>query len=422
MPSRNTSQSFGSVTRIFHWLTALIILANFPLGIIANDMAFDTPEALAQKIQLFSMHKTLGVLAFFVGSARILWALFETHPVPLNPDRKIELFVARFVHWMLYVSLVAVPLSGWIGHAALSGFAPILWPFGDDLPFVPKSEAVAGAAGAMHWIFTKLLMVSILLHIVGALKHHILDRDATLMRMARGAVAGGKPASSSQTAPAAIAIALFAVLAVAATKIPAPEEDAQSAAGTEAPASEQATTEQKAETPAPAATQTADAASTEWEVTQGSLGFTIKQMGADVQGSFANWTADIDFAEDRTDGKPNKVKVTIDTGSLTLGSVTDQAKGSDFFDIAQFPQAVFQADIVANGNPGEYIATGALTLHGETMVASLPFTLEINGDTAKMVGSTELDRRHFKMGQTYADESTVGFMAKVNVELTAKRK
>ena len=157
MSARNTTAVFGTVTRTFHWLTALLILTAIPLGFVANRLPYDTAEALAFKAQLFSVHKTLGLAAFLLGAARILWALVERHPVPLHPDRKAELTLAGVVHWLLYISLVVVPLSGWVHHAALTGFAPILWPFGQTLPFVPQSEAVAATAVAVHWVFTKVL-------------------------------------------------------------------------------------------------------------------------------------------------------------------------------------------------------------------------------------------------------------------------
>ena len=140
MPAQNTLQRYGSVARTLHWLTALLILTAIPLGLVATDMPFDTGEALAAKANLFSIHKTVGVAAFFVALIRILWAFTQPRPVPLHPDRRAETWLADLVHWMLYVSMLAVPLSGWVHNAAVTGFAPILWPFGQTLPFVPQSE------------------------------------------------------------------------------------------------------------------------------------------------------------------------------------------------------------------------------------------------------------------------------------------
>ncbi|MDP2083125.1 MAG: cytochrome b/b6 domain-containing protein [Pseudotabrizicola sp.] len=394
MSARNSHRSYGRVARLFHWTTAALILLAAPLGIIANRLPYDTAQSLAFKAQVFSLHKTLGVVVFFVALGRILWALLEAHPAPLHPERRLELWVARLVHWMLYISLVAVPLTGWVHHAAVTGFAPIWWPFGQGLPFVPQSEAVAQAAGSAHWVFTKLMIVSIILHIAGALKHHVIDRDDTLRRMTLGTLAPANPVPARRTAlPLLTAAALFGLGAGVAAL----------------PRGEPITT-----TPTVAAAPAGN-----WQVSAGTLSIGVAQMGQSVSGSFATWSADITFDEVATNGSHGNVTVTIDTASLTLGSVTTQAKSADFFDTANFPQAIFTANILPAAS--RYEATGTLTLRGAEVPVTLPFTLTIDGDTATMTGQTSLDRRDFGMGASYGDESSVGFGVVVDVDLTANR-
>jgi polyisoprenoid-binding protein YceI len=152
-------------------------------------------------------------------------------------------------------------------------------------------------------------------------------------------------------------------------------------------------------------------------VTKGTLSFAVKQMGSQLPGQFGLWSADIQFDEAT---KTGQVTVTIDIASLTIGSVSDQAKGPQFFDAASHPTATFTAAITPNGP--DYTAAGTLTLHGITAPVTLPFTMTIAGDTATMQGTTTLDRRTFKIGDAYPDESSVGFMAEVTVALTATRK
>ena len=190
MPLSNTSQHYGSVAKTFHWLTALLILTLIPLGIFANDLPYDTSDELTRKAWYFSLHKTLGVTVFFVALARILWAISQPKPALLHAERKLESLAAQAVHWLLYGSLLVVPLSGWVHHAATSGFAPIWWPFGQNLPLVPKSEALAGLTAGLHIVFERVLVVSLLLHAAGALKHQFIDKDATLRRSAKNTVTG----------------------------------------------------------------------------------------------------------------------------------------------------------------------------------------------------------------------------------------
>ena len=83
MATANTARSYGSVERTLHWLTALLILTAIPLGLYASDLPYATGAELARKAQVFSLHKTVGVTAFFVALIRIVWALTQT---PTRPD------------------------------------------------------------------------------------------------------------------------------------------------------------------------------------------------------------------------------------------------------------------------------------------------------------------------------------------------
>lgn len=406
MTARNTETSFGWVARSLHWATALLILLAIPLGLYANQMPYDTDAALAAKAQVFSIHKTLGVAAFLVAVLRILWALVQPRPRALHPGRRLETTLADTVHWLLYASLVVVPLSGWVHHAAVSGFAPILWPFGQTLPFVPKSEALGALAGAVHWVFTKVLAATILLHVAGALKHHLIDRDATLLRMTRGLSAGpemaeGSLAQVARLVPVVVVLAVYGAGAGLAVALVGGEDTSATVPAEEAAA--------------------AQPGAGNWQVETGSLSFSVTQMGQAVGGQFARWTADITFDPTAAaEGRHGEVTVRIDTASLTLGSVTDQAKGKDFFDTASFPEAVFTANILAEGDA--FVARGTLLLRGVEAPVSLPFRLEIDGDRARMTGATRLDRRSFGMGAAYGDETTVGFGVDVAVDLVAQRK
>ena len=399
MPVTNSTAQYGSVAKTFHWLTALGILTVIPLGIIANDMPYDTADQLADKAWLFSLHKTIGVTLFFVALARIVWAVSQPKPAALHPDRKIETLLAEVVHWLLYGSLVLVPLSGWVHHAATEGFAPIWWPFGQNLPLVPESLRLAETAAGLHLVFERVLVISLILHIAGAVKHAIIDRDGTLARM----LPGRSKAASTQVqrpvrlVPPALAVAVWAVAIGVGSGLGVYHQGDAMAA--------QAPTLAKV--------------NSEWQVTEGTLGITVRQMGSEVSGSFADWTADIRFDETVTDGIAGSVDVEISIPSLTLGSVTQQAMGPDYFASADHPTAIFRAEIRATADG--YVADGTLTLRGLEQPASLPFDLTLDGSVAQMQGSLVLDRRSFGIGNGMTDEGQLGFEVGVTVRLTAQR-
>ncbi|UWQ47311.1 cytochrome b/b6 domain-containing protein [Leisingera aquaemixtae] len=413
MPGQNTFQSYGSVAKTFHWLTALLIFSAFPLGYFANELAhqiqspgFDGSQAVIERATLlFSLHKTIGVAVFFTALLRILWALSQPKPGLLHPDRKAEALAAEMVHWLLYGSLVAVPLSGWIHHAATTGFAPIWWPFGQSLPFVPKSEAVAGVFGGVHWVLVWTLAGALGLHIAGALKHHVIDRDATLRRMLPGhASLPQPPAQSHSLLPLLAALLVWAGVLGGGAALGLIGGKQAVETGTAAPV---------------VAAEPGPGAASGWVVQSGTLGITVTQMGGAVAGSFGEWSAVINFEEPAAPGPAGDVEVTVAIPSLQLGTVTQQAMGADYFDSANFPTALFQAEIEKQAEG--YQAIGTLTIKDQTVPVTLPFDLALEGDSAKMTGGLTLNRLDFGIGKSLPDESSLGFAVDVAVELEAKR-
>jgi len=409
MSLSNTAKGYGAVTKGFHWLTALLILAVIPLGLIASDMAHDlrdpaiaaTDAMAARTALLFSIHKTIGVTIFFVALARILWALFQPRPGLINGDRPAEAFLAVCVHWLLYGSLIAVPLSGWVHHAATTGFAPIWWPFGQSLPFVPKDETVAGVAGTTHYLLQWVLIGALTLHILGAIKHHVIDRDATLRRMLPGQ-GDGEPTARQpgHAAPLLAALAVWAVILGGATAL-----------GWFAP---------QATAPQPVLAE----AQGDWQVTDGTLSIEITQMGSTVSGQFGDWAADISYSETPdADGRHGDVTVTVSIPSLTLGSVTDQAMGPEYFDAATHPTATFSADLLASDAAvGAHVARGTLAIKGNSIPVEMPFTLALDNGTARAEGQLGIDRRDFGIGLGTQDEGTLGFAVDIAFQLSAKRR
>ncbi|MEM9708104.1 MAG: YceI family protein [Pseudomonadota bacterium] len=406
MALSNTQDTYGGIAKIFHWLTALLILTAVPVVIVAENLAV-APETLALKAQLFSIHKTLGVMAFFVALFRILWALGQKKPGLLNAEKEFEAFCAETAHWLLYASLVVVPLSGWIHHAATSGFAPILWPLGQSLPLVPKSELVAEIFAITHKVFAYLMGLTLAAHIGGALKHHVIDKDATLRRMWFGPVHLPKLAPHMATrspifAASAIYLAAVGLASALALSAPPHEEDIVAEAVV-----------------AEAAAPVEDQAPGTWQVESGTISIEVQQFGSAVTGTFGAWTAEITYDKAAEGPIKGRVEAEIDIASLTLGSVTDNALGPEFFDAVNFPTATYGGDIVEGENG--LLVDGTLALKGAEIAVPLAFTLKIEGDRANVSGSGVLDRRDFGIGVGYDDESTVGFDVGVALELVALR-
>ncbi|WJS85514.1 cytochrome b/b6 domain-containing protein [Paracoccus sp. TOH] len=402
MKASNTARAYGWVARMFHWTVAVLILAAIAIGLYADTLPEGGESQLQAIFTAYSVHKTVGMAALALAALRILWALTQPKPRPLHPERRLESFGAEAVHWALWLGMVVMPLSGWLLHsAAPGGFARILWPFGQRLPFVPENAALSERFAAFHEFGWWLLAGLILLHVAGALKHAILDRDGTMRRMAGNPErAPEPPAAQPGLLPHVLAALVGLAIWITPAFIPAATPEAQ-----EAPAAASA----------PAAT-----AGSDWVVEQGKLEIEVTQAGNAVTGQFGQWQADIAYNPETQTGR---VTVDVDIASLTLGAVSDAAKGPDFLNAAAHPAARFEAEILpppAEGQP--HVAQGRLAIAGQTVEADLPFALTLQGDVAQAKGQMRVDRRDFGIGAGYADESTVGFGVEIGFELTAKRR
>ena len=395
MQASNTSSAYGWVARFFHWTVAVLILSAIGLGLYAESLTETPTPDLATVFAAFSWHKTLGVTVLVLVALRLIWTAMQTHPRPLHPQRRLETLLAGIVHWGLWIGMVVVPLSGWLRHSSAPGeFARILWPLAQRLPGVPVDAALSERFAAFHGAGWGVLAGLVVLHVVGALKHALIDRDGTLSRMAGNPDRAPEPPPArpgllSHVVPALAALAIWGATAV----VSGPQADADGAA--------------------PVAT--APAASG-WAVEQGQLAIEVAQGGNPISGQFGSWNAAIDYDPGVQAGH---VTVTIDIASLTLGSVSDNAKGPEFLNAAAHPTASFDAEILAEG--AGHVARGTLTIAGKAVPAELPFALKIDGDTATAKGRMQLDRRDFGVGAGYADESTVGFAVGISFDLTARR-
>ncbi len=167
------------------------------------------------------------------------------------------------------------------------------------------------------------------------------------------------------------------------------------------------------------------AAPAKWNVdpAKSSLTFVVSVAGQSVTGKFKAFGALIAF--DPADLANSSAKITIPMDEAKTGDATRDAMllKPDWFNILDFPQAVFQTtSFVAKGG-NKYEAAGLLKLKGVSKSLTLPFTLDVAGNTAVMKGETVLKRLDFGVGKAadFMSETPVALSVKVMVNITAKR-
>lgn len=161
-----------------------------------------------------------------------------------------------------------------------------------------------------------------------------------------------------------------------------------------------------------------------WTVDKGASKVTFASSfdGGAFTGSFRSWTAAIRFDPANLAG--SSVTATFDTASAVTGDESrDEALPEpDWLSAKAFPKATFAATSFKALGGNRYQAVGALTIRGVTKPLTLPFTLVMTGDTAKMTSSVGINRLAFGVGQgEWKTTAVVPGTVTVNINLTARR-
>jgi cytochrome b561 len=167
---------YHPIAMLLHWVMSIAIIGALCMGLYMADLPFSP-----QRLKLYNWHKWAGVTILTLAALRLLWRL--THrPPPDLPMPAWQRGAAHATHTLLYLLFFAVPLVGW-AYSSAAGF-PIVWFGVLPLPdFVPVNKELAEAIKPWHARLAYTLAALVLVHIAGALKHQIIDRDGLLSRM-----------------------------------------------------------------------------------------------------------------------------------------------------------------------------------------------------------------------------------------------
>jgi cytochrome b561 len=173
----STHRHYTRTAKLLHWLMAALIVGLIGLGLYMEGLPF-SPD----KLKFYAWHKWAGVTAFALVLGRLAWrTLHRPPPLPagMTPHQRLA---AHAGHVLLYVMMIAIPVSGWLMSSAKG--VPTVWFGVVPLPdLVAKSEALGEFLQTTHKYLNWLLIAVLAGHIGAALKHHFIDRDDVLVRM-----------------------------------------------------------------------------------------------------------------------------------------------------------------------------------------------------------------------------------------------
>ncbi|TQF09869.1 YceI family protein [Myxococcus llanfairpwllgwyngyllgogerychwyrndrobwllllantysiliogogogochensis] len=150
---------------------------------------------------------------------------------------------------------------------------------------------------------------------------------------------------------------------------------------------------------------------------------TAKQMGAPLNGKFKKFDASIKF--DPAHLEQASVQVTIDTASLDLGgeAYSEELHGKDWFDVATYPRATFEASSVKAGGAGKYDVAGKLTIKGHSQSVVVAVAFKETGSTQIFDGELSIKRTQFNVGAgKWKDTSVVADEVVINFHLVVSKR
>ena len=175
---RNTTQGYGLLSIMLHWLVALVVIGMFALGLWMTGLSYyDDWYKRGPDI-----HKGIGILLFLIMLGRVFWRSINTTPEDEPGIGATQRHAAHGVHLLLYALLFALMISGYLISTADG--KPIhvfdLFTVPATISDIPNME---DTAGEVHWYLALVLISLAGLHAAAALKHHFIDRDRTLTKM-----------------------------------------------------------------------------------------------------------------------------------------------------------------------------------------------------------------------------------------------
>ena len=175
---KDTQSGYGKMSKALHWSMAALLIGLFAVGLYMTDLTYY--DSLYHILPWW--HKSIGLSIALLLVLRIAWRLFNSKPKPLATHKAWEINIASKVHVLLYLLIALIALSGYlISTSEGKGIEFFGWFEVPALLTLPTETA--DLAGAAHFYLAWALIVFTAAHAGAAIKHHVIDKDTTLIKM-----------------------------------------------------------------------------------------------------------------------------------------------------------------------------------------------------------------------------------------------
>ncbi len=171
----NSFGKYGLLAKLFHWITFVILILQIPFGFYLVGLEFSD-----RRIDLENIHILIGITVFYITLFRLVWKFFNSSPTEGNSFFKGQIFIAKVNHFLLYLSIFTITISGILKKLYMGerlNFLFFKYGFNQD------NFTLADTFYEVHIYANYLLIALVTLHIFAVIIHHVVFKDKILNKI-----------------------------------------------------------------------------------------------------------------------------------------------------------------------------------------------------------------------------------------------
>ena len=170
----NSITEYGSISKIFHWLSAAVLIFQIPLGFYLVDLDFNE-----KRLTIESIHVLLGLSIFYITIFRLIYKLFNPTPPLSNSIFPGQRLIAKLNHVFLYITIIMVTISGALKKLFNGEILDVIF-FSFE---IKDNFDLAQLFYDIHIVANYTLISLISLHILAVITHKVLFRENLLKKI-----------------------------------------------------------------------------------------------------------------------------------------------------------------------------------------------------------------------------------------------
>ena len=171
----NSSERYGLLAKLFHWITFIALMAQVPFGFYLVGLEFSD-----RRIDLENIHILIGISVFYFVLIRLIWKLFNPIPKSEHSFFRGQALIAKANHFLLYLSIFSITISGVLKKLYMGEKLNF---FIFQFAFKESNFQLSDSFYTLHIYANYLLVALVSVHIIATVVHHVFFKDKILKKM-----------------------------------------------------------------------------------------------------------------------------------------------------------------------------------------------------------------------------------------------